>query len=139
MQYFPDDKILEKKDLREGNTNRLFKILGFGKSSQDLREYWDISLGDEQQEKGSYLLVLKPRRRALEKRFTRFLLWVGDQNFLPNAMKLEEANGDFTHFIFRNVELNSDLAANTFHLDIPAGVQVRDELKLFSAAKGEAN
>ncbi len=140
MQYFPADKILERKDLRAANTNRLFKVFGFGKSSDDLRDFYDIKLGNEaQQDKGTYLLVLTPRRRALEKRISRVLLWVGEDDFLPRAMKYEESGGDFTHLTFRNLELNHELAANTFHLEIPEGVEVRDELKLFSSAKGSAN
>ena len=138
MQYYPDRKVLEKKKLSSANTNRLFKLFGMGQSSRELKDLYDISLGEAQEGESVYLLVLSPRRRALRKRLSRVLLWVGDQDFLPHAMRLEEPNGDFTYWAFQNLKINAELAANTFRLDLADDVEVRDEFKLFSASKDDS-
>jgi outer membrane lipoprotein carrier protein len=135
MQYYPDRKVLEKKKLSTANTNRLFKLFGMGQSSHELKDLYDISLGDAQEGESVYLLILSPKRKALRKRLSRVLLWVGDRDFLPHAMKLEEADGDLTYWTFENLRINTELAANTFRLDLPDDVEVRDEFKLFSSAK----
>jgi outer membrane lipoprotein carrier protein len=138
MQYYPDRKILERKKLSHANTNRLFKLFGMGQSSRELKKLYDISLGEAQEGENVYMLVLSPKRKALRKRLSRVLLWVGDQDFLPHAMKLEEANGDFTYWTFQNLQINGELAANTFRLDVPDDVEVRDEFEIFSSSRGNA-
>ena len=135
MQYYPDRKVLEKKKLSTANTNRLFKLFGMGQSSRELKDLYDISLGEAQEGESVYLLVLSPRRRALRKRLSRVLLWVGDQDFLPHAMRLEEPNGDFTYWAFQNLRINAELAASTFRLDLADDVEVRDEFKLFPSSR----
>jgi outer membrane lipoprotein-sorting protein len=138
MQYYPDRKLLEQKDLSTGNTNRLFKLFGMGQTSRELKDLYDISLGEPEEGEQAYLLILTPRRRAVRKRLSRVLLWVGDRSFLPHAMKLEEANGDFTYWTFKNVLINAELAQNTFQLDLPEDVQIRDEFRILSPSKGSS-
>ncbi len=139
MQYFPMDKVLERKDLREANTGRLFKLFGMGQSSADLEDFYDIALpaaGEASTEApaGTYELILTPRRRMVEKRISRVLIWVGDQDFLPRAMKMEEADGDFTLWRFDNVRINDALGEQVFKLDVPEDVQVQKGISLFSSS-----
>lgn len=148
LQYFPADKVLERHDVRDANMNRLFKVFGMGQSSRDLEDFYVISLGDgggAAAESGrfgppasSYQLILTPHRRAVEKRVARVRLWVGDQDFLPRAIKIEEADGDFTYWVFSNVRVNSELAAGVFELDVPADVAIHEEVSLFGSSTGSA-
>jgi len=149
MQYFPGDNLLERRDLREANTGRLFKLFGMGQSSADLEDFYVITLGDEAAGAGvpdaavegmtdTYELVLTPRRRMVEKRISRVLIWVGDQDFLPRAMRLEEADGDFTYWHFSKVRINGELAADVFELDLPEDVEVHQGISLFSSSEGSA-
>ena len=132
MQYFPDNKTLEKKDLSSVYTHRIFKLFGLGQTSAELRNYYDISLGETEAGADTYLLVLRPIRRRLEKRLSHVLLWVGDQDFLPRAMESEEADGDVTHLEFTHVTINGVLADGTFRIDVPDDVEIRDQISLFS-------
>jgi len=155
LQYFPAEKILERRDLRAANTNRLFKLFGMGQSSKDLEDFYVISLGDDAEvpvetagdaSRGerfsppgrTYELILTPRRRLIEKRVTRVRLWVGDQNFLPRAMKLEEADGDFTYWVFSNVRINDELAEGVFDLDVPDDVTIHQGISLFESSDSNA-
>jgi outer membrane lipoprotein-sorting protein len=140
MQYFPAEKLLERRDLREANTNRLFKLFGMGQSSADLEDFYEISLGDGSSEDmpATYELILKPRRKMVEKRVARVRLWVGDQDFLPRAMRLEEADGDFTMWRFSNVLINTELATGVFDLDVPDDVEVHKGISLFSSSADDA-
>jgi outer membrane lipoprotein-sorting protein len=138
MQYFPSDKLLEKKDLRASNTTRLFKLFGLGQTSKQLADFYDIKLEDDSDQPGTYLLVLTPRRRVIEKRLAKVYLWVGDQDFLPRALKYQEGDGDLTHLVFSAVRVNEVLADATFTLDIPSDVRVRNEITLFTAGKKSA-
>lgn len=132
MQYFPADKTLEKKELGSVYTHRIFKLFGLGQTSAELRNYYDISLGETEAGADTYLLVLKPHRRRIEKRLSRVLLWVGDQDFLPRAMEYEEADGDVTHLAFTHVKINDTLADGTFRIDVPDDVKIRNQINLFS-------
>ncbi|MFQ5670638.1 MAG: outer membrane lipoprotein carrier protein LolA [Acidobacteriota bacterium] len=132
MQYFPADKLLERKDLRAANTGRLFKLFGMGQTSRQLRDFYRISLGPADKKAGTYQIILTPRRRAVEKRIRRVLLWVGDHDFLPRGMRYEEGDGDRTELHFRNVRINTALAQDTFKLDIPADVRVKKSISLFT-------
>ena len=76
--------------------------------------------------------MLKPRRRRVEKRLARVLLWVGDQDFLPRAIQYEETDGDITYLEFTHVTINGTLADGTFHIDVPDDVEIRDHISLFS-------
>ena len=132
MQYFPEDKTLEKRNLRSVYAHRLFKMFGLGQTSTELMTYYHITLGESEPGSDTYLLVLKPHRRRIQKRLSRVLLWVGDQDFLPRAMEYQEADGDTTHLKFSNVQINAHLADGTFHLDVPDDVEIRDQISLFS-------
>jgi len=136
MQYFPAEKLLERRDLREANTNRLFKLFGMGQSSAELEDFYAISLGDGSSEDmpATYELILKPRRKMVEKRVARVRLWVGDQNFLPRAMRLEEADGDFTMWLFSDVRINTELDDGVFHLEVPDDVEIQKGISLFSSS-----
>jgi outer membrane lipoprotein-sorting protein len=140
MQYFPDDKLLERRDLREANTNRLFKLFGMGQSSKDLEDFYDITLGDgtSVEMPGAYELILTPRRKMVEKRVARVRLWVGDQDFLPRAMRLEEGDGDFTMWRFTNVLINTELGAGVFEIEVPDDVKVQKGISLFSSSDENA-
>jgi outer membrane lipoprotein-sorting protein len=144
-QYFPGEKILERRDLRAANTNRLFKLFGIGQSSKDLEEFYVISLGDDlaagrrfDPPGKTYQLILTPRRRAVEKRVARVRIWVGDQDFLPRAMKMEEADGDFTYWVFSDVLINNGLAEGVFDLEVPDDVTIHHGISLFEASEGGA-
>jgi len=153
VQYFPAEKLLERRDLRAANTGRLFKLFGMGQSSRDLEDFYTISLGEDAGASttaaggvaatfappaDTYELILTPRRRAVEKRLSLVRIWVGDQTFLPRAMKMEEPDGDFTAWVFSNVRINDELAAGVFDLDVPDDVTVKKGISLFESSAGSA-
>lgn len=155
LQYFPAEKVLERRNVSDANMNRLFKVFGLGQSSKDLEDFYVISLGDDaavtaeiagsaadggliDPPANSYELILTPHRRAVEKRIARVRLWVGDQDFLPRAIKVEEGDGDFTYWVFSNVRINNELAEGVFDLDVPDDVTIHQGLSLFESSAGSA-
>jgi outer membrane lipoprotein-sorting protein len=140
VQYFPDEKLLERKELSAANANRLFKFFGMGQSSKDLEKMYEISLGNgpSADMPETYELLLKPRRKMVEKRVARVHLWVGDRDFLPRGLKVDEADGDFTLWRFSNVHINTELPAGVFELNVPDDVEVRRKISLFSSSEDSA-
>ena len=139
LQYFPTDNTLEKKKLSRVYTHRIFKLFGLGQTSTELKNYYDISLGESEKDGDTYLLVLVPHRRRVKKRLSRVLIWVGDHDFLPRSMEYEEADGDVTHLEFSHVTINAPLADGTFRIDVPDDVEIRNDISLFSDSDPDAS
>lgn len=124
LYYFPKQKRAER-----GTSARvhdyLFRFLAIGQSSSSLKKFYDISLGDEQNEvKDSYLLVLKPRKRMVKKAVKEVLLWVSRERLLPVRMQWREPDGDSTTISFEEVRFNPEIQASVYKIEIPKGIEI---------------
>ena len=122
--YFPGRKKAERRDVHRW-TEQIFRFFALGQVSAELRKFYDIRLEDPGSEmKGTYLLVLDPRKRRVRKRVEEVHLWVHSSTCLPARVEYVNREGAARSLVFHNVELNPDLSADLFTVRIPSDVTV---------------
>lgn len=122
--YFPERNKAEKRDIRRWS-QQLFRFFGVGQGSKELGKFYEIALGDTgKDEKGSYLLVLSPRKRRVRRNTNEVRLWVDAASLLPVRIDYLGKDGNEREIRFLNTRLNPDLAAGLYNVKIPAGVPI---------------
>ena len=124
--YFPERKRAEKRDIKRWS-EQLFRFFGLGQGSKDLEKFYAISLGPSDPEmKGSYLLVLTPKKRRVKKSVDEVKLWVDTTSLLPQRIDYMGKDGNERQIRFINTRLNPELAAGLYKVDIPSDVPVTE-------------
>ena len=122
--YFPERRRAERKNIRRWSET-IFRFLGLGQGSEELKKFYDISLGQPGPEmKGTYLLDLEPKKRRVRKRVDTVRLWVDARSHLPVQFAYHTSQGAEETIRFRDVRVNPDLSAGLFTLDIPKDVAI---------------
>lgn len=88
-----------------------------------LQEAFNVRSGGEHD--GLTWLILTPRSPHSDFKEIR----LGLQDGLPIAMQLDDRLGQTTHIRFSDIEVNPDLDASRFDIDVPGGVTVVDTRK----------
>jgi outer membrane lipoprotein-sorting protein len=105
----------------------LFRFFGLGQGSKDLGKFYGIALGPPDPEmKGSYLLVLSPKKRRVRKNLDEVKLWVDTTTLLPQRIDYMGKDGNERQIRFVNTRLNPELAAGMYKVDIPSDVPVTE-------------
>lgn len=124
--YFPERKRAEKRDIKRWS-EQLFRFFGLGQGSKDLGKFYGIALGPPDPEmKGSYLLVLSPKKRRVRKNLDEVKLWVDTTTLLPQRIDYMGKDGNERQIRFVNTRLNPELAAGMYKVDIPSDVPVTE-------------
>jgi outer membrane lipoprotein-sorting protein len=122
--YFPERKRAEKKDIKRWS-EQLFRFFGVGQGSKELGKFYEIALGSPgPDQKGTYLLVLSPKKRRVRRNVDQVRLWVDVSTLLPVRIDYAGKDGNEREIRFLNTRLNPDLAAGLYNVDIPAGVPI---------------
>jgi outer membrane lipoprotein-sorting protein len=100
-----------------------FMSLGFGQSSQELKQNYDVTLvGDETVDgRKTTVLALKPKSPS---GFRSFQLWIDQQTWISYQTQVTETSKDYSLFKFSNAKLNGSIPASTFDLKLPKNVTV---------------
>jgi outer membrane lipoprotein carrier protein len=130
--YYPALKRAEEVPIKRFVGKRLFRFLGVGQSIEDLGKYYDFALADESDVPGTYLLLLKPRKKKLRDRVAEMKIWVDGESFLPIRLQYVEADGDTTLLAFTGMRSNVEVSASRFQLDLPQDVIVSQTFNGFS-------
>jgi outer membrane lipoprotein-sorting protein len=124
--YTPGIKTVQIVDIKKGLVDQ-FLLLGFGASSADLKESYNVTfagtekLGDET----TWHLQLVPKSAEVLKNLKKAELWIGQTSGLPVQEKLfTSSGGDYELFEYSNMKLNPPLADNALKLNYPKGVTV---------------
>src|SRR5438445_1638410 len=101
----------------------MFMALGFGQSSQDLKNNFDVRLTGEEVVNGkkTSVLELKPQNSAM---FKSVLIWMDQQKLVAVQIKTTENSGDYMVLKFSNVKLNAGMPDSVFDLKMPKDVRV---------------
>ena len=101
----------------------MFMALGFGQSSQDLKNNFDVRLTGEEVVNGkkTSVLELKPQNSAM---FKSVLIWMDQQKWVAVQIKTTENSGDYMVLKFSNVKLNAGIPDSVFDLKMPKDVRV---------------
>lgn len=131
---FPERKKAERRDLHRWS-ERIFRFFGVGQGSEELRKFYEISLGDPGPEMvGHHLLLLEPKKRRVRKNVEEVRLWVDATSLLPTRIDYSGADGNLRSIRFRDLRKNPDLSASLYRVKIPEGYAVSEGFTAFSAA-----
>jgi len=124
VAYYPARKKAEEVPLGKLAGRRVFRVFGIGQTAEDLKKFFDISLGDPGAEPGTFLMVLTPKRRRVKDRLQLVRFWVDEKTYLPRQLEYVETDGDSTTLTFSDVRVNPEIAEARFNVEIPKDVQV---------------
>lgn len=126
QRYNPRTTVLEEFGLGEFADKVEFLVLGFGTSSQDLIDQYEVVLLGEETLEGSVVsvLALTPRDPAMARNFPQIQLWMDQARWVPVETRLEQPSGDYQIARFSNVVLNMGLGNSAFELDLPDDVEI---------------
>ncbi len=124
--YQPAIKQAQRHQLGENKDKAEFLLLGFGTSREALQEAYRIALLGEEEVDGrhTYVVELTPRSERVSAFFSKIVLWIDSQLWVPIQQKLVEPTEDYLLVGFRNVRLNPKLSPQDFELKIPKDVKV---------------
>ncbi len=124
--YQPAIKQAQKYQLGTNKDKAEFLLLGFGTSRSALEEAYEIRLLGSPEVGGrlTYQIELKPRSDQASAFFSRIVLWVDPEIWVPVQQMLVEPTDDYLLVNFEDIELNPKLKPSEFQLRIPAGVKV---------------
>jgi outer membrane lipoprotein-sorting protein len=122
--YFPQRKRAERSDVHRWS-ERIFRIFGLGQTSAELGKFYSIRLAEPGAgERGTYLLVLEPKKRRVRKHIEQVRLWVSASDYLPVKIEVGGKDGYVREIEFSDVRVNPDVAASLYTIEIPPGVAV---------------
>lgn len=106
-------------------SRKVLEYLGASSSLDELLEYFLVTLTVPEDETEPYVFDLAPKFDKVAKRIRGMTIWVDPVHFLPRRLRYVEADGDVTDLEFENLEINAEMPADHFELEIPASVDVR--------------
>jgi len=124
--YLPKINTVQEYDL--GKYDSLWTqglLIGFGTSSKDLQRNYTISGGTDETIEGlkTSKLELVPTAETIRQHITRIELWVGTDTGLPVQEKLYRKSGDYTHIVYSDMKLQSNLTDEQVKLKLPGNVK----------------
>jgi outer membrane lipoprotein-sorting protein len=127
MIFFqPSIKQAQKYNLGGHGDKAEFLLLGFGSDKEALSETYQISLLGKEDigERTAYQVELKPKSESVAAFFTRIVLWVDDELWVPIQEQLVEPTEDYLLIRFSDVELDAKLSKSDFEIKLPEDVKV---------------
>jgi outer membrane lipoprotein-sorting protein len=126
--YYPKIKTVQVYDIgaKRGLVEK-FLLLGFGASSAELKEQYDITwIGMEKVgTESTWHLQLIPKSIEVLQRLKKAELWISESNGLPAQQRfVTSTTGDFMLVTYTNVRLNPPLGDGALKLNYPKGVTV---------------
>ena len=92
-----------------------------------LSKYFTVEQVAEEADGGVHL-ALYPSKRRLKKRFQEIHVWV-NPDFLINRVKVLSKDGDLYELALEQIEINRELPADLFDVEIPADYQMGDRIE----------
>jgi outer membrane lipoprotein-sorting protein len=124
LGYFPSRKQAERRNIQRWR-DQIFRFFGLGQVSEELMKLYDIRLEETSPDmKGTYTLVLDPKKRRVKKRMESVRFWVDGTSFLPVKVEYRSHSGNTRVIQFQKIQLNPDLSAGLYNLTIPSDVTV---------------
>lgn len=106
-------------------SDRVLKYMNASSSLESLLESFDARVRFNDGTDLPFEIDLTPSYRRIARRVKSMSLWIDRELYLPVKVRIETASGEVTEFRFEDLEINAELAEDTFRLDLPASVEVR--------------
>jgi len=102
-------------------------LLGFGMSSSETLQNYEIRLVDEPQSAGggkvTHVLVFRPLDPEVSRIYKEFRVWLDDR-LLPRKVRYEEVSGDVTLLTIRRILKDDPIKAKVFERKFPKSYEV---------------
>ncbi|MFQ5740332.1 MAG: outer membrane lipoprotein carrier protein LolA [Acidobacteriota bacterium] len=124
--YQPAIKQAQKHDLGQNRDKAEFLLIGFGSSRKSLEETYVTRLSGRELLGGhnAYVLELTPRSDRVAAFFSRIVLWVDPEMWVPVQQKLVEPTEDYLLVEFSDIQLNPKISESDFRLKLPKDVKI---------------
>jgi len=132
--YYPHLKKAEEIDITR-YSKRILRFFGLGQPTTELRKYYDLTLAEDPANPDTYLLLLDPRKRRVQKRLDSIRIWIDREMLVPRQVEYVEVDGDSTRFTFRNLEINSTISPAKYVINIPPDVEVSNSFSGFTGVQ----
>jgi outer membrane lipoprotein-sorting protein len=111
----------EKKQLVEE-----FLLLGFGATSTELKQSYDVSWAGAETIAGQQTghLKLMPKTPDVSRRMSGAELWISETSGLPVQQKILFTSGDFWLVDYSDIRQNQSLSDDAYKLKLPKGVKI---------------
>lgn len=124
--YQPRIRQAQRYQLGKHGDKAEFLLLGFGSDRAALKQAYHIRLLQQETLDGrlTYVLELAPRSSQVSAYFSKIMLWVDSQWWVPIQQKLVEPSQDYLLIRFEDIRLNDKISRSRFELKLPPGVKV---------------
>lgn len=123
--YYPKNNTVEEYDLgKHKGMLEQFLLLGFGTSSQDLRDAYTIRWIGAEPINGqpAARIELTPKSKDMAQTFPKIELWISDASGMALQQKLFEKGGkDYNLATYSNMKLRSDITDSEVKPNFPKG------------------
>ncbi len=127
--YYPKIKTVQIYDVGDKrNLIDQFLLLGFGATSAELKQAYDITAAGSETIGGQATshIQLTPKSKEVLTRLKKADLWLSDASGMPVRQKfLTSASGDYMVVTYSNVKHNPVLTDGALKLNYPKGVQIQ--------------
>jgi len=106
-------------------SQKILRYMGAANSIETLLEYFTVRLKMPDEPDAPYRLHLIPRYEQVEKRLQEMRVDIDRKLFIPVYLRYVEPDGDTTEYRFEDLQINGDLPADTFDLQLPESVELR--------------
>lgn len=105
-------------------TAKIEQYLSATNSIAKLERYFNMAAAFPKDDQRPYRIELTPRYKRIAKRIEKMTIWFDRARYVPVRLELVEPDGDVTDFVFEQVEVNPEIAADRFALELPADVEI---------------
>lgn len=127
--YLPKAKEVQVLNFGKGHKAEVdqFVRLGFGSSSQELRDGYTVTYGGPETAAGEKAtrIMLVPKSADVANVFPKIELWVSDTTGISVQQKLYEKGGNYTVATYPNMKLDANIPDSDVKLNLPPGVTRR--------------
>lgn len=124
--YQPRIKQVLRYHLGKNRDKAEFLLVGFGTDKAALKETYAVRLlGQESiEEDHTYVLELTPKSEQVSAFFSKILLWIDTDLWVPVQQKLVEPTRDYLLIRFTDIQLNDKIPHSRFEFILPGDVKV---------------
>ncbi len=125
--FFYQPKINQVQEFSLGNHANVvdqFMAIGFGQSSSDLKNGYDVKFAGEEVVDGKKTAMLDLTPKAALAGIRAVRLWMDEQKGISLQVKVTETGGDYAIYKYSNIKINSAIPDSVFDLRLPKDVHV---------------
>lgn len=130
--YYPQSGRVDRYDLgRRRSLLDMFVAQGFGGTSKDLQNDYNVKLGGAETVAGESAtrLELVPKLQVMSEQWKRVDLWISDKSGYTVQQKFYENGKDYHLITYTNVKLNPEIPDSEFKPEFPKGTKRETVIK----------